>query len=152
MSIKKLLAVTGLMSLTACGTTYIDAADSITTAAFVSQGFTELNPVIGVAGDAAAPVVALVVKEGLRELLKSQGYSECEANRYVGSGSALGVANNLTLLAGGGPASLAVGAFAAVVYYNTHNCVDVYYDVILDPTTGEITFLDLNKNARGGAE
>ena len=139
---KKLFATIGLLALTACGTTYIDAADSVTTAVAISQGFTEMNPVIGAVGDSAAPVVALVMKEGLREFLKSQGYSECEANKYVGTSSALGVGNNIAVLAGAsGPVGLAAGALAAVVYYNSHNCAVVYYDVALDPETGEIEFL-----------
>lgn len=140
---KNIIATLGLVGLTACSNTAIDYADAGSTAIGISQGLTEMNPVIGVAGDAAAPVVSLVVKAGVREFMLSQGYTLCEANRVVGAGSALGLGNNIAVLAGASnPVGLAVGAVSAVVYHQQQQCVVIYWDVILDPETGEIEYVE----------
>jgi hypothetical protein len=134
------VALAGLLS--ACSSnSALDYADAGTTALGIAQGATELNPVIGIAGDATAPVVSLIVKAGVREYMDSQGYSECHIDRTVNAGSVLGVTNNLLWLAGAStPVGLAAGAMAAVIYYAEQDCAVVRWTVILDPETGETTF------------
>ena len=128
-----------VLALSACSNSALDYADAGTTALAISQGATELNPVVGIAGDAAAPVVALVVKAGVREYMAQNGYSECEIDRTVNSGSVFGLTNNLVWLAGGPtPIGLAVGGIAAIAYYEAQDCVTLYYDVIIDPATGDV--------------
>ena len=105
------LALTGACSSTA-SLKPIDYADAGTTAAIIAQGGLETNPVIGVAGNAAAPVVALGVKYGLRAGLPALGMPQEQADAAIDLASWIGTCNNIAVLTGAAafPASLGVGA------------------------------------------
>lgn len=137
---KFLPAILALFGLSACASNNAyDYADAGTTALAVAGGASEGNPLFSVAGNGAAPVVALVAKAGAREYMKSQGYSECEIDRAVNTSGVFGTANNLLVLAGAStPVGLLAGGMAAVVYYAEKDCAT--YTVIIDPKTGEKTY------------
>lgn len=100
------ITLAAVATLAACSTpiqkpTVIDYADAGTTALFVAQGYTEMNPIIGAAGDPAAPIVALVVKSVLRTLLPiTGGISQDRTDAAVDLAGALGACNNIALIAG----------------------------------------------------
>lgn len=137
---KFLPAILALFGLSACADlSAYDYTDAGTTALAVAQGASEANPLIGIAGDGAAPVVALVAKAGAREYMRSKGYSECEIDRTLNTSGVLGTVNNLLVVAGAsGPIGLLAGGVAAVIYHSEHQCATV--TVIVDPRTGEKTY------------
>lgn len=94
----RLIAAALIVTLSAC-VKPIDLADAGTTAVIIAQGGTELNPVIGIAGDNAAPLVALGLKAGARYMAEGTENEEAvsEAVDFAGS---VGACNNLLQLAG----------------------------------------------------
>lgn len=99
-----------------------DYADALTTAVGVAQGATEANPVIGFAGDAAAPVVALGVKYGLRNGLPMAGVPQEGADAIVDAVGWIGACSNAALLA-------SVAAFPTTLYYGAAcGAVSLYTD------------------------
>ena len=94
-----------------------DYADAGTTALVIAQGGVEMNPVIGVAGNSAAPVVALVSKYALREGLPVvfPDMSQDNADTTMNAVGWLGACNNLMIMASSVtfPASLLGGAICA---------------------------------------
>lgn len=88
------LALTGACSSTA-SLKPIDYADAGTTAAIIAQGGLETNPLIGAAGNAAAPVVALGVKYGLRAGLPALGMPQEQADAAIDVASWIGTCNNI---------------------------------------------------------
>lgn len=121
-TMKTITALAVATSLTACSgdvkLTRADYADAATTAVAVSQGFVEGNPVIGIAGDAAAPLVALGVKYAAKEIAIASGATPEQATRTVNAAGMLGTCNNVALLLGvTGAGPLLAGAFCAIVSY-----------------------------------
>ena len=112
-----ILTTFALLFAVACSSVKpIDLADAGTTAAVIAQGGTEMNPIIGAAGDAAAPVVAVGVKYALRNIAEEG--SELDDALEYGTDIAgwVGTCNNLAVMAGVAfPSSLLVGAACAVV-------------------------------------
>lgn len=119
---KKLLPIP-MLFLTACTSTPIDLADAGTTAVAVAQGATEANPIVGIAGDAAAPVVSLAVKHVAKKALQKQGYSECVSEGLVGLGSAYGTGANIAVILGAStPVTLLAGIGAVMAYERSKDC------------------------------
>lgn len=127
-------------SLSACSSiktiTPVDYADAGTTAVGLSLGAQELNPVLAPFGP-AAPIVGLVGKTGAKEFLKSRGYSQCEADKVIGRGSALGAgANTATLLGATMPSAILVGVGVALVYNAQKKCYETF-EVTIDVSEEE---------------
>lgn len=95
---KHLAAVIALIVTTACSTVKpVDLADVGTTAAIIAQGGVEMNPIVGVAGDSNAPLVALGLKAGVRYVAEGTEYEE-ELNSAVDAASWIGTCNNVLQL------------------------------------------------------
>lgn len=97
----------------------VDITDAGTTAiALADGGFVEMNPILAPAGD-AAPLAALALKFGIKELLIRLGFEPDKANKIVETGSAFGTCNNIAVLAGAtGPVGVVAGVTCALVYSN----------------------------------
>jgi hypothetical protein len=95
----------------------IDAADLATTSVGIALGAAEANPIIGFAGDAAAPLVAIGVKAAAKHVMIRSGVPPKVADYRIGVGSAFGAGNNIAVIAGvGGPVGVAMGALVAAAY------------------------------------
>lgn len=99
----------------------LDYADAGTTALAINQGAVELNPVIGAAGDTAAPVVALgvkwVIRNGLAATVDTPEQVET-INRVMDVSGAIGACNNLAWLTGAeGHVTLLFGALCGGLYW-----------------------------------
>ena len=112
----KTLAILAALSVAACSSDApdlhaADYADAGSTALVIAQGGVEMNPIVGVAGDAAAPLVSLGLKYTLRNGLPyvldmTQGQADATADMA----GWLGACNNIAVLAGASfPASLIPG-------------------------------------------
>ena len=117
------IVVLSLVGATACSDISenvkpIDLADAGTTAVIIAQGGVEMNPVIGVAGNAASPLVAIAVKSGLRYTMRGV-LPEGVADHSVDLGGYVGTCNNLAVLAGVAtfPTSLIYGAACGLGYH-----------------------------------
>lgn len=102
--------------------TAYDYFDAGTTAIAVAGGASEVNPFIGVAGDTASPLVALLVKLGLRNGLPIFGVPQEGADSLVDATSLLGGCANSALILGLAefPATLVYGAgcYLLSLYFN----------------------------------
>lgn len=98
---KYLLAPLLAVFLSACSESSLvkeaDIADALSTAVVIADGAVETNKVIGVAGDAAAPLVAIGVKVGLREGLPLLGVPEEGADALVDAAGWIGACANTAL-------------------------------------------------------
>jgi len=120
---KYIIAILFALSMSACSSLRpADYADSATTAVSIANGATELNPVVGAAGDSAAPVMALGTKVVVRSLIDNSGLSEQEkenAHNIVSSVGWGASCNNLAVIAGAtGYAAPAIGLICAIISYN----------------------------------
>ena len=120
---KPIASIILALSLAACSAPRTaDYADSVSTYAAISQGATELNPVVGAAGDSAAPVMALGTKVIVRSLIDNSGLSDQEkenAHNIVSSVGWGASCNNLAVIAGAtGYAAPAIGLVCAIISYN----------------------------------
>ena len=121
---KYILVIVFAFSMSACSTLRpADYADSTTTAAAIANGATEVNPIIGAAGDNAAPFVALGGKVVVRSLINNSGLSNQEkenAQNIVSSAGWGASCNNLAVFAGAtGYAAPAIGLVCALLSYNS---------------------------------
>jgi len=93
-----------------------DGADVVTTAAGLSQGFVEGNPLLSGAG-AATPIVGLAGKFLMKKLLVATGFTPAQANVAVETGGWIGgCANFMTVAMKAQPAAaLAVGVACGVI-------------------------------------
>jgi len=89
------------------------AGDAASTAAAIASGVgVEANPVIGAAGNAAAPAVSLLVKLGICQVMKSNGASSRDIATVSKSAGMTGMVNNALIFAGGGPFAIVGGMIA----------------------------------------
>jgi hypothetical protein len=119
----KIIATTALLLVASCGNGVrlapVDYADAGTTGlAVASSTLIEGNPVIASAGP-AAPIAALAIKIGVKQVFVAGGMEVERANRLVETGSAFGFCNNTALLLGANTGvGLALGAICAFAYLN----------------------------------
>ena len=112
----KYLALTAVIALAGCDTLkapdYLDAA---TTAGVIAQGGAEMNPIIGFAGDSAAPLVSLGGKYVIREHGDLIGLTPAQSDLTANAAGWLGGCNNLVHLVANVEltTSLTVGALCA---------------------------------------
>lgn len=121
---KPIAATLAALSLAACSAPRTaDYADSATTAVAISQGATEANPVVGVAGDSAAPVVALGAKVVVRSLVDNSGLEQEQkdlVHDILSAGGWGATCNNVAVYAGvSGPAAPALGLMCALIAYES---------------------------------
>lgn len=115
-----------------------DYADAGTTAVGVSMGLTEANPIIGAAGNAAAPIVALGAKLIVKDALIQAGHDPKEVNRSMNNVSAgYACANVATIAAVALPAALLMGGACYVIAEEINPPEETSYYVVIDPRTGE---------------
>lgn len=109
---KRTLIIAALALTTACDTLKLpDYADAGTTAAVIAQGGVEMNPILGAAGNGAAPAVSLVGKYAIREGGPYVGLTEGQSEVTANAAGWLGACNNAAVLLGAGfPQSLIPGA------------------------------------------
>ena len=88
-----------------------DYADAGSTALVIAQGGVEMNPIVGVAGNSAAPIVSLGLKYTLRNGLPYiVDMTQEQADATADMAGWLGACNNIAVLAGASfPASLIPG-------------------------------------------
>jgi hypothetical protein len=95
-------------------------ADAATTAVALARGLAEGNPLFAWSG-AAAPVVGLAGKFGMKHLLVANGFTVEQADYSLGITSTLAACSNVAVMAGAAAgAGLAAGAVCAVVYAKRH--------------------------------
>jgi len=120
---KYLSIIVFAFSMSACSSLRpADYADSGTTAIAIANGATEVNPIIGAAGDNAAPFVALGGKVVVRSLIDNSGLSNQDkesAHNIVSSVGWGASCNNIAVFAGAtGYAAPAIGLACALLSYN----------------------------------
>lgn len=121
----KHLALIAMLTLAACGNgvkvTSGEIGDFATTTVALSQGATELNPLLAGAGS-AGPIVGLVGKQVVKEVLVANGYEPETVNNISNSLSWGATCNNLVVLGGGtGGLSLAAGLICVALTWEETN-------------------------------
>lgn len=119
------------------GSDYFDAG---TTALAIAGGATEASPLVGMAGDTAAPVVSLGGKWIIRNGLPLIDVPQDAANAIADSAGMLGGCANLALVLNlaAFPATLGYGAFcAAASLYHDREIFSVTPETINWPVTPE---------------
>jgi len=72
----------------------------------------EANPVIGAAGNAASPLVGVLVKLGICHAMRANGATQFEIETVSDSAGSTGLANAAFVFAGGGPFAIVGGMIA----------------------------------------
>ena len=117
------IAILAAASLAACSPPRaMDYADAGATALAIANGATEANPVVGFAGDAAAPVVALVAKVAVRSIIDAADITEPErkqAHHVMDATGAFAACNNIAAATSAAPnVSIPIGILCGVIYYS----------------------------------
>lgn len=99
-----------------------NAADAVTTAAALSQGATELNPLGPVGVLIAKPLVYSIIKDQPKED-QAKYFSAAAAAGWFGTG------NNLCVLAGGGVGCLLVGIISSIVSWQSSSLEREYWEL-----------------------
>ena len=112
----KTLAILAALSVAACSSDapdlhVADYADAVSTALVIAEGGVEMNQIVGVAGNSAAPIVSLGLKYTLRNGLPYiVDMTQEQADATADMAGWLGACNNIAVLAGASfPASLIPG-------------------------------------------
>ena len=114
----KTLAVAALMGLTACSVQPGELADAGSTAVGLGMGLAEANPALAWAGP-AAPVVGLVGKQVVKEVMVRQGHDQDVVDSASNTLSWGATISNIIVIGGGsGPFGLAAGLLFIVTTWD----------------------------------
>jgi uncharacterized lipoprotein len=128
--------VAGLLSGCASSAklTGADYADSASTAAALKllDGATEGNPLVGIAGDSAAPVVGIGIKFAARQVA-ANSKNPCQNLKRIEIASTFGTANNVAIVLTGGQ-SVWVGPLVGLIFAHHKAQAMAKCEVLLEVT------------------